>query len=258
MVRRQAHALRHKLQEYYAGEGRDSAVRIELPVGKYVPVFRRQKEPVAMSAAGRPRLIGKSRPFAARTVGLAALFGVLLFAAGWIAGRKSAVPAVQAAAQKLAPAVVEIWGPWLQDRAGAVICFSNPLTTVVKYFQKEVPLDTLPRRFRPNPQAEKLVRQIFELPPGWYLYMTPSRAQGKMGEAISAVHLARLLARAGLPVRTTQSRFLDWEDLRSENLILLGHNEANQWLDPLLERCPLRLAATDGDKPRRILNLNPA
>lgn len=41
IVRRQAHTLRQKLQEYYAGEGQDHAVRIELPLGRYVPVFRR-------------------------------------------------------------------------------------------------------------------------------------------------------------------------------------------------------------------------
>ena len=41
IVRRQAHALRQKLQDYYGNDGQGDPVRIELPVGRYVPVFRR-------------------------------------------------------------------------------------------------------------------------------------------------------------------------------------------------------------------------
>jgi hypothetical protein len=41
IVRRQALTLRQKLQEYYSADGRDHGVRIELPVGRYVPIFRR-------------------------------------------------------------------------------------------------------------------------------------------------------------------------------------------------------------------------
>ncbi len=40
-------------------------------------------------------------------------------------------------------------------------------------------------------------------------------------------------------------------------MILLGHGEANRWLDPILSELPFRLAATEGGKPRRIVNVNP-
>src|SRR5664279_2043828 len=46
VVRRQAHTLRRKLQEYYEEEGRNSSIRIELPVGRYVPMFRRREADV--------------------------------------------------------------------------------------------------------------------------------------------------------------------------------------------------------------------
>lgn len=257
VVRRQAHALRHKLQEYYSNEARDISIRIELPVGKYVPVFRR-REAAVLPAAVVPAARGvESHRGRNGLVALALLGGVLLFAAGWMVGRKTNSEA-QASAPHFAPAIQEIWGPWFADSAGAVVCFSNPLTTVIKHFQKEVPPDSLPRRFRLNGDADKFLRKTLDIPAGGHLYLTPSTAQGKMGEAISAIHLATLLSVAGLPVRATQSRFLSWDDLRSQNLILLGHNEANRWLDPLLEKLPLRLAATEGEKPRRIRNMQPA
>ena len=248
VVRRQAHALRHKLQEYYAKEGQQAAIRIELPVGKYVPVFQRQKSTPAEPA---PRVQPPYRWLLAAVLGLVAL----AFLVGWLVGRRSSA---QTAGSRLRPAVLEIWNPWFQDPAGAVICFSNPLTTVVKHFEKVVPEEAPPGRLRADPRIDASLRRFYSLPPSGYLYLTPSLAQGKMGEAISAVHLAGLLAQAGVSIHTTQSRFLSWNDLRSQNLILLGHNEANSWLDPLLSKYPMRLAATDGDSPRHIQNVQPA
>ena len=44
VVRRQAYSLRQKLQDYYLHEGRADAVRIDLPVGRYLPIFCFAKE----------------------------------------------------------------------------------------------------------------------------------------------------------------------------------------------------------------------
>src|SRR5438045_1891662 len=77
------------------------------------------------------------------------------------------------------------------------------------------------------------------------------------GEAIGSVGISTLLSRTGTPVRAMQSFYLNWSDFRTQNLILLAQNEANKWLDPVLERLPLRLAQTEGDKPRRIINTSP-
>ena len=62
IVRREAHALRHKLDEYYRQHGPNNPIRIEIPRGHYVPVFRRQSHAptassppsVAAHAASRP------------------------------------------------------------------------------------------------------------------------------------------------------------------------------------------------------------
>ena len=45
IVRVEASRLRAKLREYYADEGRDESVRIEIPKGHYVPVFRLMEAP---------------------------------------------------------------------------------------------------------------------------------------------------------------------------------------------------------------------
>lgn len=255
IVRRQAHALRRKLHDYYETEGRADPVRIELPLGRYVPVFRRAEEgthrPVSVPVEAVP--LQHRWP-----LGTAMLAGALLFLAGWWAGRHSA-PAVTAVSAKagLPAAVREIWGPWLEDPSGVVICFSNPLTAVIKHLPVPHPDGVLPRRLPLRGEGEQWVREVFRLPPGGYLYFAPAKGQAKMGEALGAVHLAGLFARGGVAVSATQSRFLTWEDLRSQNLVLLGHSEANAWLDPLLERYPFRLAATHGARQRAIVNAEP-
>ena len=51
VVRRQAHALRRKLKDYYDSEGKDDLIQIELPLGSYVPVFRERCEPAPLEPA---------------------------------------------------------------------------------------------------------------------------------------------------------------------------------------------------------------
>lgn len=46
IVRVEAHRLRKKLQEYYAGDGASHAIKIQLPPGNYVPQFVRTEQPM--------------------------------------------------------------------------------------------------------------------------------------------------------------------------------------------------------------------
>jgi TolB-like protein len=79
IVRVEARRLRTKLDEYYAGDGRDDAVAIRIPRGSYVPVFeRRETVPVAS-----PIVPADTKPTIARRnwrPGLTALALVLLAA----------------------------------------------------------------------------------------------------------------------------------------------------------------------------------
>src|SRR5579863_9209386 len=64
IVRRQAHALRRKLQEHYEKEGQSSPFRIELPVGRYVPVFRRHEEPGSTTEPRGETIVAPALPIA--------------------------------------------------------------------------------------------------------------------------------------------------------------------------------------------------
>ncbi len=253
IVRRQAHALRRKLQEYYAHEGRNDPVRIDLPIGRYVPVFQQTEDTVEPGQEKAPTGHAVSR---LRFWSVAAVAAVAILMVGWLAGSRARtlVPAQRQAS----PEVREIWGSWLDDPAGATICFSNPLTTVIKHLKVPQPPEARPLRLQLTSEQDKFFRSVVDVPPGGYLYFAPAISQAKMGEAIAAVHLSALFAEAGRPIRATQSRFMTWEDLTRENIILLGHNEANPWIDRLLEPYPLRMIATHGAQQRAIINTQPA
>jgi hypothetical protein len=66
-----------------------------------------------------------------------------------------------------------------------------------------------------------------------------------------------MFGRYGVAVRASESRLLNWSDLRNGNCILLGHNEANPWVDKLLHKYPFRLGDSQGIR-RNIENAKPA
>jgi hypothetical protein len=270
VVRRQAYSLRQKLQDYYANEGKDASIRIELPVGRYVPTFvtvRPEQVPPEHSRpapeADPPGLQpDHAPPVHTRPVYIRSMYTwipllVFIALASFLAGRFTQVRNIRNVA-RVDSAEAELWGAWLTDPAGAVICFSNPLTAIVKQNDRPFPAQTLPHRIEISDAEAQPLREEFHLPPGGFFYLSPGIGHAKMGEALGSLTLTILFTRAGIPIRSTQSRLLNWEDFRSENLILMGHDEANRWLDPILKKLPLRLAPTEIDAPRRIVNTNPA
>ena len=250
VVRRQAHVLRQKLIAYYAGEGRDNPIRIDLPVGQYVPVFQRPVPGEIETPESSPR----SRLWPRlRATGLPWLIALALGVTGWVAGRSTA-PAPTA----LSPIAAEIWGPWLDDPAGLVICISNPMTAMVRYQQHPVTQDLASFRLAPSEAEEMAFRRTFGLSPGGYVYVVPSLANTKVGEALAAAMLATFFTKASVPVRATESRLISWEDFRRQNFVLLGHSQANAWIEPLLLDYPFRMGETDEQRLRYIENTSPA
>jgi hypothetical protein len=154
-------------------------------------------------------------------------------------------------------AVEKIWGPWLREPSGAIIVLSNSRAAVVHHVQDAKTQDLHPEHFRPDAQGEAGLRQFYQFPPAGYLFYRPSRTKTGVGESIAAVTLAQMFGRYGVPVRAGESRLLNWADLRTANYVLLGHNEANPWVDKLLHKYPFRLG--DGQGVRRYIeNTNPA
>jgi len=239
IVRRSAHTVRQKLDAYYANEGRHNAARLEIPIGHYEPVFRRQnpveEPPKPWLNAQLPLTRGRLRVVAA----LAAV-GAACLVAGWGLGRWSL------AQSNASPAIEEIWGNWLTESEGVSIVFANSKTAVVHHVPDETLRDRHPLHFSLPPAAELEMRKQFGFPQGGYVFIRPSDLKTAVAESTSGVHLGHFFGKWRVPVRATQSRLLNWESIRRGRYIFLGHNEANPWVDKLLAGYAMKLGDSQG------------
>jgi hypothetical protein len=253
IVRRMAHALRQKLERYYAEEGNADPVRIELPTGRYIAHFRAnpQPEPAVPELNAVPPAEVPARPSIAFKGAWTVVAAVALLGIGLLAGKllfKGKVRPISNSAP-VPGAIRALWGNWLQDPMGATICLSNPMTLGVH----EVNGATAAYKFAvPGAYVERFNKN-YKLTGDGRLYLSFDLGHGKLGEAESAIVLGAFLGRAGIPVGATQERSTSWEDFRSKNLILFGHQEINHFVEPLLDRYPLRQVGI----AKRIVNREP-
>ena len=105
IVRVEAHRLRKRLMEYYAGEGKDHPIHLSIPAGTYVPVFTRQSsDPAKLDRTvtiPRPGAWPLSYVVAIAAFGLSILSGYLLFRT--YSAKKDTVGAAASNAQRTPP-----------------------------------------------------------------------------------------------------------------------------------------------------------
>lgn len=251
IVRRHAHSMRQKLQEYYATDGIDRPLRIEVPVGRYVPIFRRREEvpvertvPLAVPAAIEPERRSPANGF------LIAAAAIGAFALGWVTAT------VRPVAMRSGSATTrEIWGSWIGKES--VLSFSNPSSAMVHEYVNPVPSDAVIHSVKLLPEQERLFREKFGLAKSGGIFLQPTIAQTMMGEAIASAQLASLFDQIGAPLRTMENRFLSWENLRRDNRVVFGGDEDNRWVDFLLSKYPFRMTSPADGALRSIVNSDP-
>jgi hypothetical protein len=263
IVRRQAHALRAKLERFYATEGQQHAVVIELPVGRYVPVFRQHVSPAPASApvaTATPGPAAAPRRWPPRLWPAAAFLAV--FVVGALTGALLSPRSVSTPRAETPPAVDHVWGAWLRASRGVMLCFTNRMTASLRH---ELGTE---RRLRdgwylPEPsQGGALFREAFGLPRDGQLNVLPEYVMVKLGDAQAAARLGAFFGEHRVPLRTLEARHLTWDYLRRESIVLLGqsdmrHNGINHWVSLLLEKYPFQPAAPGGGESRRIVNTQP-
>ena len=144
-------------------------------------------------------------------------------------------------------------------KEGAVsICLSNPRTAIVSVYPPPSKADPGELTILPGTDTHRSFERTFQVPADAALRLVPDPSHGKLLESYAAVRLTSLLVGLGATTRVTQSRLLSWEDLRRENVIVLGHEENNRWVAPLLERMPFRITPPGGGNPRMIVGSGPS
>ena len=226
IVRVQAHEIRRLLKKYYDDEGKTSTIRMDLPAGHYVPIFTRNIE--QKSAFEEPR----TSPVADERLGrlpwtLAAVFGILcvvltaLLALSWNSRNTPSKPA----GASLPETLQWFWQPFLSASEGPLITIPNhPLLRAAHDGDSpqtlagghEIPKSSLPE-FRDTIHFHELKRFIF----------VPSLTDfTSVGETLGVVDLCEMFSSVGRKCRVQQSRLVNLDEIKGDNAILLGGNQA--------------------------------
>ncbi len=233
IVRVQAHEIRRLLKRYYEEEGSASLLRMELPAGHYVPVFTRiEPENGSEPAAAAPAAAETSpvSPRANRILIAAIVIPAALCVAlsvQLVRRGASAVAPMQAqhAAATLPATLDWFWHPFLPPAAAPLIVIPNhPILRAAHGGDSqqtlasghEIPKASLPE-FRDTIHFRELRRFIF----------VPSLTDfTSVGETVGLVDLCQMFFRVGDSCQVSQSRLVDFEQIKNNNVILLGGNQS--------------------------------
>lgn len=251
VVRVQAGRLRTKLHEYYAGEGKHDRVLIDLPKGHYSPVFAYNEEAngAGSSASVLPLGVGQRRRAAGNGWALVAVVGLLagVVALGvfLLANRSEAglgeYPAAgdsRLRSQDVSP----LWGDLLRSPEPILVAFSNTLFegTAETGMKLLKPMDS------PGVITGQPARPLDPVAGSSQAPAVTEHYTG-VGEAMGIYFLADLFYNVGHPFRVKRSLLLTWDDLKTENIVILGSPAENLLLRdiPQVQELVFRLVEDD-------------
>lgn len=230
IVRVQAHEIRRLLKKYYEEDGKDSLIRIDLPSGHYVPVFSRStpEEATMAEPPAEPAIPGPpsgSRWHLALTLTLAAACLVLAFLLTTSGSRHEPAADSRPSAATLPESIEWFWSPFLPPSEAPLIVIPNhPLLRAAHDGDSpqtlasghEIPKASLPE-FRDTIHFRELKRFLF----------VPSLTDfTSVGETMGVVGLCEMFSSVGQKCRVQQSRLVNFEEIKRDNVILLGGNQA--------------------------------
>jgi hypothetical protein len=209
IVRTHARLLRQKLKEYFAGEGIDEPVLLEIPKGHYVPVFeprRNIQEPVLRSelatseleensaAVAQPIPVQRERRFPRWAPVTSAVLGLALILGCWWLISMRASP------------MERFWKPFMADDSALVIysneLFSGDSTSGLRY--------TVPHDLEGSADSSNYV----------YTYTG-------IGELAGVYELTKLFDSRHASFILKRSLLVTWDEAKLHNLIFLGSTAEN-------------------------------
>lgn len=229
IVRVQAHEIRRLLNKYYEENGHGGLVRLDLPSGHYVPVFRRSTSDESAADTPAPLEAKKAQDPSRQHLWLTIILGALCFVLASILvfsswkGGQATQPRVQVAS--LPDGIEWFWHPFLPPAEAPLITIPNhPLLRAAHDGDSaqtlaeghEIPKASLPE-FRDTIHFRELKRFLF----------VPSVTDfTSVGETLGVVNLCKMFATVGQGCRVQPSRLVNIEEIKGDNAILLGGNQS--------------------------------
>ncbi|HJQ22580.1 MAG TPA: hypothetical protein VKA60_01605 [Blastocatellia bacterium] len=242
VVRVQAGRLRAKLQEYYATEGKDDPVLIDLPKGHYNPAFTyleppaiEQKNgalaaPVAMQTAAAQTTVAqtasahtvadrRNRYLIAGLVAVCLLLGGLAVSYAIDSSRLKGAASSQAKTNADVEAAMPLWSDFMRSSDPVMVAFSNA--------RFEGTAETGMRLLKPMSTPSGNAAAGKEAPP------TITEHYTGVGEVMGVYAMGDFFHRAGRSMRVKRSLLLTWDDLKANDIVILGSPAENDLLRDL-------------------------
>lgn len=249
IVRVEARELRKRLAAYFAAEGRDEPVILEIPKGSYSPVFLPREaalpESPLPSVNAEPGtrsssyLRGRQWAIPSLASALAISLGIIIWQAVGSPFRKAQAVFLAGLHQPASPPsdfsiYRDLLGPLgANSRRDALLVLSNP--RIMTYFVSDSSSDrandhaiSIPVPKDVKTALAPALNERDRSFPYLFLHVTREDYTG-IGEAVAAFHIGRLMDLLGRRVHLTQGRFLNWDHVDKQDLILLGGPRSNDW-----------------------------
>jgi hypothetical protein len=225
-VRVLASKLRHKLEEYYAKEGERSPVRIEIPRGHYELRFSPQTSEVLAPKEEKLQSQIRKWQWFALALGICAL--VLLLVLSWRSGFAPTSQSEAGLDVEWTPELEAIWKPFLESPHGILMSLGTPMFIKLSdnFFRNREINDW--QAALESEQIQLLQKELKSE------YAVPAYSYTGVGEATAAFLLCRLLDTRKPDLHLMRSSAVNWDDLRTNNLIFLGSPRIN----PILKDIP--------------------
>jgi len=238
IVRVQVSQLRKKLEQYFASEGRDESLLVEIPKGAYTPVFRNRGAETGPERPPAPPAPAKAPLRWRFAVVLLLAAAVILLLAGVF------VPWGPKSAARPAREVDHLWFQMFDNGRPTCIVVSD---AIVGLFE-----DALQYQLSLNEYRDKVFERLMnerlrdpaekrrwkDLNASYFTHFSDSRL---------AATFSILNAGRSLPTEIMFARDFTVTYLQSHNLILVGTRRTNPWVDLFEDQLNFRSGFVEGD-----------
>jgi hypothetical protein len=236
IVRVHASTLRKRIEQYFANEGSDEPVVIDIPKGNYAPVFRERREterPVPVSL--QPAI---KRQFDWRIWLLASLVIIFASATLFLWFRRPAATQSDKPAAAVEPVVRQFWSQIFRpDKPADIVLDDAAVGLFQEITGRQIPLSeyfdrSYLRSLDDRTVKEKLNRGVVEP-------LVLKRQSSYSGASL----LWRLAQTAGLlhgDAKVQFARDYSFRQVKDDNAILLGNSRSNPWIEAFEDHLDLR------------------
>jgi hypothetical protein len=232
IVRVEAARLRTKLKEYYANEGRNDPILIDICKGGYIPIFQSQGvAPAMLPTASTIRTLPDWKIIA--LVAAVLVISLVLVWAGFLYRRNLALQRQIEAAKVTASdlAIAPVWSQFFAPDAPTYVIFGSPVFFTSQrqgFFLRRPDLND-PASLAGDAKYQALQERFGPIEGPRYDY-------AEMGDTIALQRLTAFFGRGGKLITALPAHVATWESIKDGNLIFLGAPR----MDPLLRKLPVQ------------------